>query len=79
MRWPGKLTPGGLLLVTVPVGYHHGLDEALRTGAVPVTRMAALRRTELGPHWHEVPAAEVWGTPYDFLLYSARAVVFAFF
>ena len=71
------LAPGGRLLLTVPVGYHTGLDDALRSGTVPVTSLGALRRERIGPHWREVPPETVWGTPYDFLLYSARAVVIA--
>lgn len=76
-RLKALLTPGGRLMITLPIGYHLGLDEAFRSGALPVTRASAMRRRSLGPHWHELPPDEVWGTPYDFLLYSARAVLFA--
>jgi SAM-dependent methyltransferase len=68
------IAPGGQLLVTVPVGYHPGLDEAIQAGRFRFARSGALRRRQLGPHWEEVDPASVWGTPYDFLLYSARAV-----
>ena len=67
----------GRLVLTVPVGYHSNLDRALQGGHVPVARLRALRRDRLGPHWREVPADTVWGAAYDFLLYSARAVVVA--
>lgn len=67
----------GRLVLTVPVGYHSDLDRALQLGQVPVARLRALRRDRLGPHWREVPADTVWGAAYDFLLYSARAVVVA--
>ena len=76
-RLEALLAPGGRLVVTVPVGYHAGLDEALGSGELALTRGTALRRSSLGPHWREMPPADVWGTPYDFLLYSARAVFFA--
>lgn len=76
-RLEALLAPGGRLVLTVPVGYHPGLDEAFRSGALPVARASALRRGSLGPHWHERAPEEVWGTPYDFLLYSARAVFVA--
>jgi SAM-dependent methyltransferase len=71
------LAPGGRLVVTVPVGYHPGLDAALRNRILRPTRLRALRRERLGPHWREVAPDTVWSVPYDFLLYSARAVVVA--
>jgi SAM-dependent methyltransferase len=71
------LAPGGKLVLTVPVGYHPGLDAELRDGAFQLVRVGALRRERLGPYWVEAPPEAVWGTPYDFLLYSARAVIVA--
>jgi SAM-dependent methyltransferase len=71
------LAPGGRLVLTVPVGYHERLDAALSDGTVATARLRALRRERLGPYWREVPPGTVWETPYDFLLYSARAVVVA--
>ncbi len=67
------LAPGGKLILTVPIGYHPGLTEALRSGTFSFTRTGALRR--MGPtRWREAGLEEVWDVPYDFLLYSARAV-----
>ena len=66
-----------LAVPLLEVGYHSSLDRALQGGHVPVARLRALRRERLGPHWREVPADTVWGAAYDFLLYSARAVVVA--
>jgi hypothetical protein len=68
------IAPGGKLLVTVPVGYHPGLDAAIQAGEFRFAQAGALRRRRFGPHWEEVAPESVWGTPYDFLLYSARAV-----
>lgn len=73
----GCLNPGGRLALTLPVGYNPALDEGLRAGAVPIARAAALRRAGGGTCWRQVPLADAWSAPYDFLLYSARAVVFA--
>ncbi|MEA2420847.1 MAG: hypothetical protein QOE60_3053 [Thermoleophilaceae bacterium] len=69
-----SIAPGGKLLVTVPVGYHPGLDAAIQAGEFRFSSAGALRRSRFGPHWEEVAPGSVWGTPYDFLLYSARAV-----
>lgn len=69
----GLVAPGGRLLLTVPIGYHYGLDASLRAGGFPFTRTSALRRTGV-TRWEEVSPETVWDRPYDFLLYAARAV-----
>ena len=76
-----RLAPGGRLVMTVPVGYHLGLDAALRRRRPRVPRACApCAASDSGPHWREVPVrSSVWGASYDFLLYSARAVVVAEF
>lgn len=74
----GLLEPDGQLVLTVPIGYNPPFDEALRDGAIDVRRAAALRRIGAGIRWEEVAPAEVWSAPYDFLLYAARGVLFAF-
>jgi hypothetical protein len=70
-----RLEPGGRLWLSVPVGYNPHLDAALRDGSLGAVRATALQRS--GRRWREVPVAEAWGVPYDFLLFRARAVVFA--
>jgi SAM-dependent methyltransferase len=73
-----QLAPGGRLVITVPVGYNPVFDAALRDGRIPLTSAAALRRFPGSSEWREVAPDEVWAAPYDFLLYSARGVLFAF-
>jgi SAM-dependent methyltransferase len=73
----GLLAPGGRLVMTHPVGYNPHLDAAFRDGAIRLARVAALRRSRRRTQWLQVPPPEAWRAPYDFLLYSARAVVFA--
>jgi hypothetical protein len=67
------LAPCGRFVLTVPIGYHPALGAALQAGALEFTRTAALRRVGQTA-WREAPLEEVWNVPYDFLLYSARAV-----
>jgi SAM-dependent methyltransferase len=71
------LAPGGRLWCTFPVGYNPALDEALRQGSLGFTRLTALRRTGRDNRWAEVPVEQVWGVQYDWLLYTAHAVVVA--
>jgi SAM-dependent methyltransferase len=73
------LEPGGELLVTVPVGYNRAFDAFVRNRPPGLAWMRAMRRLSAGPHWREVRPEEVWEVPYDFLLYSARAVIVASF
>ena len=72
-----RLAPGGRLVLTHPVGYNPHLDEALRSGKLSIERAAALRRAGRRTRWEQLPPDAAWRVPYDFLLYSARAVVFA--
>jgi SAM-dependent methyltransferase len=76
-RLRSLLAPGGVLAITVPVGYNPAFDAALRSGEVALDRAVALRRAG-GTRWREVPPADVWSAPYDFLLYRARGVLFGF-
>jgi SAM-dependent methyltransferase len=72
-----RLAPGGRLLVTIPAGYNRAFDEGVAGGSIPTRSLTALRRAGGGTRWREVTPGEAWQAPYDFLLYSARAVVFA--
>ncbi len=65
----GLLRPGGTLFATVPVGYNPELDAALAAGPY---ELRAMRRAP----WREVDPAEAFQCPYDFLVYSAAAVLF---
>lgn len=76
-RLASVLAPGGRLWCTFPVGYNPALDQALRSGALGFDRLTALRRTGRDNRWVQVPVDDVWGTAYDWLLYTAHAVVVA--
>lgn len=65
----GMLAPGGTLFATVPVGYNPDLDRALVAGPYALRAMR-------GRPWRETPPEEALGCPYDFLVYSASAVLF---
>lgn len=78
-RLHAHLKQGGLLWVTHPVGYNLALDEQIRSGELAFTRLRGLRREDSRNCWREVPVEEVWGTPYDRLLYTAHAIVVAEF
>jgi hypothetical protein len=71
------LAPGGRLWCTFPVGYNPALDERLRDGRLGFDRLTALRRTGRANRWEQVPVDDVWGIPYDRLLYTAHAIVVA--
>jgi SAM-dependent methyltransferase len=72
------LAPGGLLVITAPVGYNPALDAAFRSGEAGLSRAAALRREPGTTRWRELATDDVWTTSYDFLTFRARAVLFGF-
>lgn len=76
-RLKDLLEPGGLLWVTLPVGYNPDLDAQLRAGALGFTRLRALIREKTRNRWREVPVDQVWQAGYDRLLYTAHGVVVA--
>lgn len=76
-RLKDLLAPGGRLWCTFPLGYNPDLDHQLRSGELGFTRMSALRRTGPANRWEQVPVESVWDVPYDWLLYTAHAVVVA--
>lgn len=76
-RLRSVVRPGGLLWVTVPVGYNHHLDRALRAGDLGLEPVLALRRSSRANHWHQVDLHQVWDARYDRLLYTAHGLVVA--
>jgi O-Antigen ligase len=73
-RLRGLLAPGGLLAATLPVGYHPGLDAAIREGHAGFEEVGALR-WQGGLRWREVEPSAVWDAPFDRLLYRATGVL----
>jgi SAM-dependent methyltransferase len=69
------LAPGGLLWITVPVGYNPALEDEIRSGRAGFTRVAALRNAGKGLEWEQTQAEQTRGVPYDELLYIASAVL----
>jgi hypothetical protein len=76
-RLTALLARGGRMFCTFPVGYNPALDERLRTDGLGFTRLTALRRTGRDNRWEQVPLDDVWGVSYDWLLYTAHAIVVA--
>jgi SAM-dependent methyltransferase len=71
------LAPGGRLWCTFPVGYNPALDAGLREERLGFDRLTALRRTGRDNRWEQIPVDDVWGISYDWLLYTAHAIVVA--
>lgn len=59
------LAPGGVLLVTLPIGYNAAVDHFLAEGMIPFTSVGYLKRDEFGGRWREVAGwSDVAGTVY---------------
>jgi hypothetical protein len=69
------VSPGGELLITIPVGYNPVLDAALLAGEVEEVRVDALLHTARGPVWQQVPPAEAAAGTYDYAEKTARGLL----
>jgi SAM-dependent methyltransferase len=69
-----RVAPGGQLVLTVPMGYNPTFEAAVRSGEVPASTQVALRRSA-GSTWTQVPVADVWDAPYDWILMAASGVI----
>lgn len=69
------LAPGGEMLVTIPVGYHRFLDDAVTDGRLNPTRIAWLVRTGVR-RWTEGSEDEALATVYGWPHAGASAVAF---
>jgi len=74
-RLRGMLAPGGLLLVTMPLGHNAELDAALADGRLRFARQTFLKRLSRDNLWREAPWSEVAGTRYNRPYPSANAIV----
>jgi len=71
------LAPGGELFATVPAGYNADLDAALAAGPYELSALRSVTEgTVPSVAWREVEPSEAFQCPYDFLVYSASAVIF---
>ena len=64
------LAPGGVMLVTVPLGYHSELDRRLLEGPVLFDDLKFMRRVSADGRWEQADADQVrgarFGSPYPF-------------
>jgi hypothetical protein len=71
----GLLAPGGLAVVTIPLGYNADLDAHLDAGRLRFDRTACLKRVSAENAWVEVPWPEIRGAAYGRPFPNANALV----
>ncbi len=59
------LTPRGRIMFTVPIGYNPYLDELIKTGKLPLSKEAFLKRVSLDNKWVEASWDAVKEAKYD--------------
>lgn len=70
----GLLAPGGEMLISFPLGYHHQLDQDLVSGALGLEDITVLRRaTSLGI-WQEATLADVPRVRYGLPFHRANGI-----
>jgi len=69
------LSPGGKLIVSLPVGYNSEVDAMLAQGDVPWTNFVCLKRARWDNVWHQAEWREVANKRYDYWTPTATAIV----
>jgi hypothetical protein len=68
------LSPGGTLIVTVPLGYNDFLDLCLLSGRLRFDEAYYMKRVGPGRNWREAARQEVIGIRYDRTVSTAGAI-----
>lgn len=68
------LSPGGFVLVTVPLGYNPGLDDSIATGRFSCSRQFSLRRTSKDNDWVQDSVEAALDADYGSPFPNANAV-----
>jgi SAM-dependent methyltransferase len=68
------LRPGGMLLVTFPLGYNPNVDRALRDDAFSLDEVVYLKRISRANRWREVAKADVGPGRYGHPFPAANAI-----
>ncbi len=69
------LAPGGVLLVTVPLGYNPHIDSSLRAGEFSFDQVRYLKRVSRMNRWRQVSGAELNGARYNAPFLAANVIV----
>jgi len=68
------VVPGCRMLVIVPFGYNHAMDEAIRSGRIQMPRQTALVRVDRRNRWVEASVDEGLERPYSSSFGHANAI-----
>jgi SAM-dependent methyltransferase len=71
----GLLTPGGRLVVTIPLGYNPPLDRMIREGGISFADRVYLKREPRRNKWSEVTAEDARRPQYDWQTYTAHELL----
>jgi SAM-dependent methyltransferase len=69
------LSPGGKLIVSLPVGYNSEVNTILAKGDVPWTSLVCLKRARWDNVWHQAEWRAIVKKRYDYWTPTARAIV----
>lgn len=69
------LSPGGKLVVTMPLGYNRHVDHYVRTNRFPFSEIRFMKRISARNEWAEVPYGEVENAVYGYPFFFANAIM----
>jgi hypothetical protein len=73
----GLLSPAGMLMLTIPVGYNPHLDRYLDEGRMKFTRTYYLKRVSASNRWIEVEWKDIRGSKFHYPYHNANGRVIA--
>ena len=68
-------SPGGSIIITIPLGYNSNLDKLLKDGIIQFSKQYHLIRASKGNEWKETSWKEVQNSEYDTSMRNANALL----
>jgi len=72
------LKPGGMMVITLPLGYNPQMDRMLDMGTLAFSKQAYMKRVSMGNKWSQVDWSKVRSAEYNTMLDTATGIVIAY-
>lgn len=77
-RLLGSLAKDGKMMVTMPIGYNHDVDQCMRDGKLPFDEVHYLKRISVDNRWREASLDEAMWARFNFPYLAGNAIIVGF-